>query len=460
VRFLHALIAIAVLGGCASVTPLPPLPPPEPIVPVELEEEGEIAPPLAGRAALYAALDSITGDTLFRSAILGLLVVDASTGDTLYARNPFTAVMPASNMKLLTGATALVRLGPDYRYRTTFALRGTIADSTLRGNLLVFGRGDPTISQRMRGNPMLVLAAIADSLRARGVARVTGDLVHAGNAFPGPIHGFGWEWDDLTESYGAGVDELLFNEGLAFVPGHPTGGDTLSTRPASDPARAYLDALCAALSGRGVRIDGTTVRDSTASFAAGDLMFELHSPPLREILPAVEQPSQNQIAEVLFRTLALELTGSGRTDSAARIVTEQLRAWGADTMQFIVRDGSGLSRHNLVSPATVVSLLLAMREHPYYDVFYWSLPGVGSDGTVRTWLRGTRASEVVRGKTGTLNMVRAFSGYAESADGRPIVFSFISNHHRTPTAAVTGAIQGMLRALTEIPLSPVASSGQ
>jgi D-alanyl-D-alanine carboxypeptidase/D-alanyl-D-alanine-endopeptidase (penicillin-binding protein 4) len=453
VRLLRALCISVALGGCTTVTPLPPVPSPVPVPVPPPDVEVHVEPPLTGRAALRATLDSITGDTLFRSAVLGVLVLDADTHDTLYARNPFTAVMPASNMKLITGATALVRLGPDYRYRTTFVLRGAIADSTLRGDLLVFGRGDPTISQRMRGNPMLVLGGIADSMRARGVARVNGRLVHAGNAFQGPIHGFGWEWDDLSQSYGAGVDELLFNEGLAFVPGHPTGGDTLTTDAAADPAAAYLAALRAALAGRGVSISGATGRDSLAVPAGTDRAFDLLSPPLREILPHVEKPSQNQMAEVLFRTLALELTGTGRTDSAARMVTDQLLEWGADTMQFIVRDGSGLSRHNLVSPATIVRLLLAMREHDTFDVFYWSLPAVGIEGTVRTWLRGSRASEVVRGKTGTLNMVRAFSGYAESLDRRPIVFSFIANHYRTPTAAVTRAIQGMLRALTETPLS-------
>lgn len=408
--------------------------------------------PMTGLAALRATLDSIHSSANFRSAVVGILVVDAETGETLYSRNAETALMPASNMKIVTGAVALARLGADYRYRTTYEPRGQVSDSVLSGDLLVFGRGDPSVSQRMLGNPLAALAGIADSLRARGMARVNGRLIHAGDAFPGSIYGFGWELDDLDYTYGAGVDELMFNEGLSFDTSHPHGGDTTSAPPAKDPARAYLDALRFALSTRGVVISDSTERDSAAVPVPGGAAFDVLSPPLSEILAALEKPSQNQMAEVLFRTLALDSTGSGVPDTAARIVTHQLIEWGADTMQFIIRDGSGLSRHNLVSPATVVVVLRAMRAHPDFAHFHSALPAVGHEGTVRRWLPGTRASEVVRGKTGTLDMVRAFSGYTTSVDGRAIVFSFIANHHRTPTPTVTEAIQTMLRALTEQPL--------
>jgi serine-type D-Ala-D-Ala carboxypeptidase/endopeptidase (penicillin-binding protein 4) len=385
---------------------------------------------------------------------MGVLVVDARSGETLYTRNAHTALMPASNMKIVTGAVALERLGPDYRYRTTFELRGAVADSTLHGDLYVFGRGDPTVSQRMAGDPLQLLAGLADSLRARAVTRIAGRLVHAGNAFTGGPYGFGWEWDDLPFTYGAGIDELLFNEGLAFDPSLPAGSDTLTSRAASEPAAAYMEALRHALGSRGVSVAGETARDSLAQLDAANSAFTLISPAFSGILAAMEKPSQNQIAEVVFRSIALETTGIGSDTAAARLVTEQLRAWGADTLEFAIRDGSGLSRHNLLSPRTVVTVLLAMRPSEHFPSFRASLPAVGSEGTVRSWLRGTRASQVVRGKTGTLNMVRAFSGYATTVDDRELVFSFISNHHRVPTARVTGAIQAMLTALTERPLAP------
>jgi serine-type D-Ala-D-Ala carboxypeptidase/endopeptidase (penicillin-binding protein 4) len=431
---LRSLPMAFAFAGCVAAAPQPTLQP----APV----------PLA------ATIDSILDDPDFRAAIIGVLVLDAGSGETLYSRNAHTALMPASNMKILTGAVALAQLGPAYRYRTTFALRGPVSDGTLHGDLLVFGRGDPSVSQRMAGNPLDLLGGIADSLRARGVTRVAGSLVHAGNAFTGGPYGYGWAMSYLPYAYGAGVDELLFNEGLSFDPAHPAGSDTSSSPPAAEPAAAYLDALRFTLNARGVVIEGATVRDSVTAPAASDIAFELVSPPFTDILAAMEKPSQNQIAEVVLRTIALEATGSGSDTAGARLVSEQLRAWGADTMEFVIRDGSGLSRHNLISPATVVRVLLSMREHEHFGSFHAALPAVGSEGTVRNWLHGTRASEVVRGKTGTLSMVRAFSGYATSVDGRQLVFSFIANHHLVPTPRVTTAIQGLLTTLTDRPIGP------
>lgn len=439
-RCMRAVLPAAMLLtlGCA-VAPVP----------------AAIAPELraGGVAALRSRLDSILAEPAFRSAIIGVLVVDPETRDTLYAHSPYTALVPASNTKIVTGAVALARLGPDYRYRTTFAVRGAVSDSVLEGDLYVFGRGDPTVSQRVRGNPLEFLAGVADSLRARGITRVSGRLVHAGDAFPGSIFGYGWSYHYIQSSDGAGVDELMFNEGLSFDPSHPDGGDTTTAMPTLDPARAYLDALRFGLVSRGVEITGATERDSAAVPTPGEPGFDLLSPPLAEILAALMKPSQNQIAEALFRTLALEITGSGDPDTSARIISEQLVAWGADTLQFSLRDGSGLSRYNVISPATITLVLDTMRGHPYSAVYHTALARVGSEGTVRTWLHDTRAAEVTRGKTGTLQMVRAFSGHTTAADGRSLTFSFVANHFRVPTPQVTAAIQEMLRALTETPFS-------
>src|ERR1051325_4555370 len=97
-------------------------------------------------AALRTFIDSMTDAPEFSNAHWGILIVDPSSGDTLYSRNAGKLFMPASNMKILTSATALTQLGPDYRYRTSFLARGSIANGTLDGDLLVVGRGDPSVS--------------------------------------------------------------------------------------------------------------------------------------------------------------------------------------------------------------------------------------------------------------------------------------------------------------------------
>src|SRR5690242_19205147 len=127
--------------------------------------------------ALRAMVDSLADAPEFSNAHWGILIVDPERGDTLYSRNAGKLFMPASNMKILTSATALAQLGPDYKYRTVFAARGTVANSTLNGDLLVFGRGDPSVSDHMLHDAIIPLRAIADSLSARGIHHVTGRVV-------------------------------------------------------------------------------------------------------------------------------------------------------------------------------------------------------------------------------------------------------------------------------------------
>jgi serine-type D-Ala-D-Ala carboxypeptidase/endopeptidase (penicillin-binding protein 4) len=495
-RLVTALAFLAALTGCSSAVSSvasPPAPDPVPHI--------ASRPVADGRAMLRSSIDSAVDDPKFANAFWGILIVDPESGDTLYSRNAGKLFMPASNMKIITGSAALARLGPDYRYRTTFAARGTVRDSTLRGDLLVFGRGDPTVSDHMRKDAMAPLREVADSLRAHGISRVTGRIVPAGDAFPGPTLGYGWDWDDLDYDYGAGVDELLFNEGFATIiarggrkPGAPV---TVETRPArrspkvrvtattvaapaagapklkplifrwdsigggalvegtiavgdstSDnvafrvPDASYADALGEALADRGVRVEGRVFRDTTL---AGDTLFATLSPPLREILPALEKPSQNQIAEVLFKTLALEGTGVGSADSARKVVERQLAAWGAKDGGYAIRDGSGLSRHDYVSPETLVRVLATIRGDTAFQVFYDALPIAGVDGTISNRMKGTPAEGNVHAKTGFVDKARSLSGYATTVDGRMLIFSALCNNWTVPTSEVE-AVQNMIAA--------------
>jgi D-alanyl-D-alanine carboxypeptidase/D-alanyl-D-alanine-endopeptidase (penicillin-binding protein 4) len=444
-------------------------------------------------AALRTFIDSMADAPEFANAHLGILIVDPERGDTLYSRNAGKLFMPASNMKLLTTSTILSQLGPAFRYRTTFAARGTVTAGTLNGDLLVIGRGDPSVSDHMMGDAMRPLRLIADSLAARGIKRITGRVVAYGDAFPGEVFGFGWTYDDFEDSYSAPIDELLFNEGFsevhvrgadqpglpaaaemrparsypqlksdvrtvsamdAFGPGRPGRG--ISSRKDSttwvehvsgqiaardtavvevthhDPDEAYVAAFGEALHDRGIIIDSAT----TDTLARIDTLATLSSPPLSDILAACLKPSQNQIAEMLFRTIALERYGVGRPDSAATAVSAQIAAWGAAPSEAIVRDGSGLARYDYVSPRTLVHILDAMRRAPTFDVFYSALPIAGVDGTIANRMKGTPAANNVHAKTGTVAQSRSLSGYVTTADGHMLIFSFLSNNFTVPNREI------------------------
>ena len=471
---------LAATAGCARVAP------PSTTVPAAAVPDA--------RAALRVYIDSIVGTADFRSAHWGILIVDPVRGDTLYARNADKLFMPASNQKLVTSAVALSRLGADYRWTTTLLARGPVRNGVLDGDLVVSGDGDPSISSHMRGDALAPLRDLADSLRTRGITRIRGRIVPAASPFTDAPLGLGWSWDDLDEPYGAGVDALYFNEGFTQIlvragarPGDPvrvrtapastyppllvrattvarsvmpadssrnrpkltvgydsshTGvlvagsiavGDTAVLELAlRDLPDAYVAALREALRSRGVRVDELR-RDTTTT---PDSLLSMRSPPLRDVLPALQKPSQNQIAELLFKTVALRAFGAGRADSARRVVEAQLVAWGAAGDGFAVRDGSGLSRHNYTTPRTLVKVLDAMRRHQDFKVYYDALPIAGVDGTIDARMRGTVAQGNVHAKTGYIDKARSLSGYVTTADGRLLIFSMLCNNYVVPTATV------------------------
>lgn len=446
-------------------------------------------------AALRVMIDSLADAPEFSNAHWGILIVDPERGDTLYSRNAGKLFMPASNMKILTSATAFAQLGPDYRYRTVFAARGTVSNGTLNGDLLVIGRGDPSVSDHMLHDAMIPLRAMADSLAARGIHRIAGRVIAAGNAFPSDVFGFGWTYDDFEDSYSAPIDELLFNEGFSELHVHagarpgdsvrvdvkparsfpvvrnhattiaaPTGdwrrgraeglhahkdsttwdvildgqiaaGDTAVIEVTHhDPDVAYIAAVREALHDKSIPVDESMSADTTARL---DTLATLSSPPMSEILKALMKPSQNQIAEMLFRTVALEKYGAGRTDSARSIVGAQIASWGAAVpSEAVIRDGSGLSRYDYISPRTVVRILDAMRRSPHFTAYYDALPIAGVDGTIRNRMKGTPAQGNVHAKTGSVALARSLSGYVTTADHHLLIFSFLANNWTVPVTSV------------------------
>lgn len=529
---LALLLFTTLIAGCATGGSTPPagpqpapgqptLPPEKPPRTVEPETGRPTQSPLAGAppanalTALQHDIDSMVAQPEFRNAHWGILIVDPDRGDTLYSHNAGKLFMPASNMKIVTGAVALAQLGADYRFSTAFVAAGPVCGGVLHGDLLVMGRGDPSVSDAMREDAMIPMREMADSLAARGVRTVRGRVISGFDAFPGSELGYGWSWDDLGDTYSAGVDELFFNEGygrvvvrggrraaspvrvtaltsahyprlrvaaqtgwapdtLGFAPGggggairssrYRRGNSDLTLLPDSlgrglvltgwiapgvvdtievvfpNQNAAYLAALRGALTERGIRVQNRTRKlgkcGSATSAHALDTLFVYQSPPLRDILHAMEKPSQNQIAEILLRTLGLERAGVGRPDSGASVVERQLLAWGAEPDGFVIRDGSGLSRYDYLSPETIVRTLAAIRQDTAFTAFYDALPIAGMDGTIEYRMRGTAAEGNVHAKTGSISNARSLSGYVTTADGRQLIFSLLCNNWTVPASEV------------------------
>jgi serine-type D-Ala-D-Ala carboxypeptidase/endopeptidase (penicillin-binding protein 4) len=188
------------------------------------------APSLAQR--LTAVTDSIMATPPYHRTHWGVLVHDPAAG-TVFDLNGERNFVPASNMKLVTGAVALAELGEGYRYRTELVATGHTADGTAARALVVRGSGDPTLSARFHGGLFAALDSLADSVAVRGLRRLErGVVVDASRFTDGPLH-FAWFLGNLPSRYAAGTAAFGIEEGALLVVLHP--GATTGT-----PARAEI----------------------------------------------------------------------------------------------------------------------------------------------------------------------------------------------------------------------------
>lgn len=456
---------------------------------------------------LAAEIDAIFDDPSFAHAHWGVLVRSLDSGETIYARNAARMFVPASNVKLLTGAVMLETLGPQYRYRSTIALGGPLRNGVVEGPLVVTGTGDPTLSSRFLADPRDVFRAWADSLRANGVTRVSGGIVAVDTAFTDAVLGAGWSWDDLSSGYAAEFGPLQFNESVIQLDIFPSRtvldpavvvlspstqyvrivNDT-RTMPAGsvtairvmrddasaaivvrgeiaedsqgltenvavrDPALYTVSVLRETLREQGILVEGPAIRHTTLDpygtvLGQSFTLFYHDSPAVGDILPGMLKPSQNLIAETILRTVGREMRGAGTAAGGVAVVDSLLQDWGLGDELFRMADGSGLSRYNLLSPNLIVGLLERMDRSVHRAEWIGALPAAGRDGTLENRMRDPPLLEQVIAKTGTLSGVRALSGYLTTTSGERIVFSTIVNHHLRSGAAVDQVVESALRTI-------------
>jgi D-alanyl-D-alanine carboxypeptidase/D-alanyl-D-alanine-endopeptidase (penicillin-binding protein 4) len=223
------------------------------------------APPKVAEPGLPAAntlgdlqtrISEILAKPELSSATVGVKVVSLDTGRILFEENAGKLLRPASNMKLYTVAAALDRLSPDYRFVTSvYASSRPDPSGVVRGDLTIYGRGDPSIAARFnKGDYLKGIDDLATRVVAAGVKRVEGDLVGDESYFVGPKYGAGWEWEDLTWYYGAEITPLTVNDNaldLFIKPGPAVGQPALITTGPPDPLLSIVNKVTT--SAKGVR---------------------------------------------------------------------------------------------------------------------------------------------------------------------------------------------------------------
>nr|NIR37771.1 D-alanyl-D-alanine carboxypeptidase/D-alanyl-D-alanine-endopeptidase [Actinomycetota bacterium]NIU67315.1 D-alanyl-D-alanine carboxypeptidase/D-alanyl-D-alanine-endopeptidase [Actinomycetota bacterium]NIW29100.1 D-alanyl-D-alanine carboxypeptidase/D-alanyl-D-alanine-endopeptidase [Actinomycetota bacterium]NIX22257.1 D-alanyl-D-alanine carboxypeptidase/D-alanyl-D-alanine-endopeptidase [Actinomycetota bacterium] len=189
----------------------------------------------AGAArVLQEGIEAVLDGYRWGGARWGALVVSLDTNDTLVALEPESPLAPASNVKLLTSAAALRALGPDYRFRTWVMSDGAVEDGVLLGDLVLYGTGDPGISDRFYATRDEVFHRLVDQLQELGIHSVAGDLVADASFFDGPLRDADWDPEDLNEHFTAGVSALSYNENVVSFrirPAEPGSPPVVETVP-------------------------------------------------------------------------------------------------------------------------------------------------------------------------------------------------------------------------------------
>jgi D-alanyl-D-alanine carboxypeptidase/D-alanyl-D-alanine-endopeptidase (penicillin-binding protein 4) len=452
----------------------------------------------------------------FDRALWGVALVDQK-GKLVYGRNEHRLYTPASNAKLVVSAVAAALLPPDLTVRTSLYAAGPIQGGVLQGDLVLYGRGDPTLGIRCYGtdtlregacdrDPFARFRVLADGLEARGVRVVRGDLVGDGSYYETRLLHPGWELFDLNWWYAAPVSGLGFHDNsidFTWAPGIapgapalisytpdlgeilfenrtvtvPAGGETdigdrffrvpgtdrvwadgtvaMDRAPhtesfaVSDPNRWAARAMRQALADAGIAVTGTT-RSTVDSMLyrqarATPPLAEVAGRPVRDWIFPVLNTSQNWFAEMLLKQLGKRLGRSGSWEEGLGVERRFLMdSLHVDSTEFALKDGSGLSPENLVSPWAFTQLLRAIRNHPHYPAFAAGLPVAGGVGSLRTRFAGTPLAGRVRAKTGSIGQVNTLSGYIDRPDGTWLTFSVQVNHHTATNKAVLAAIDSLV----------------
>ncbi len=456
---------------------------------------GPGGPPSDPTERLSYDLAMMFDDSNFVNAHWGVLIRSLKTGETIYSRNEKKMFMPASNMKLFTSSAATMALTPEYRYTTRLVTAGEIRDSTLHGDLIVIGSGDPTISGRFdSGKVTITFEQWADSLKLLGIKRVNGRVIGDDNCFDDEYYGTGWSADYETDYYAAQISGLSFNDNCVDVRLAPSaavsdicslsvvpktnyvtfinatvtaaesdsvneiwferkrGTNTVIIRGSisqgkrpwvesvaiDNPTAFTVTVLKEVLEERGISVNGPAIDGDelpdTLRYEGARQLASFTSKPYSEIMKVINKPSQNFYTEQVFRTMGKENRGVGTMRYGRSVAYPILAQWGVDTVRLRYADGSGLSRLNLITPHDIVSILTGMSREQYFLPFYESLPIAGVDGSIRNRMKGTKAEGNVHAKTGFIGYVRALSGYATSSDGEMFVFSMVANHYTVPTS--------------------------
>ena len=445
------------------------------------------------------------GHKKYKNSVNSICVIDHSTGKIVTSYNKDVAVAPASVMKLVTTATALEILGPDYKFKTNIEYSGKLIDGTLDGNLILIGGGDPTLGSRhFNKDQQSFIYTWIDKIKKAGIKKINGDIVAYSGIFDNePISPY-WIWEDIGNYYAAGVYglgvfdnsfQLTFRSGnpgsvpeiisvkpeipglkienrlkaadnnkdSAYIYGVPfqnerfvTGTipckrDAFSIRgDIPDPSSFLADLLKQELIKAGIQVNGKGITEKSLpdKNLKTVLVHTQSSETLLDIISKTNEKSDNVYAEYLLRHIALSKHPYPATSKdGLSVIRNFWNKKGLDMNAMVMLDACGLSPSDRISSGFLTRLLdCELSDSRYGDIFETSLPVAGLQGSVASFLKGTQLAGKVRVKSGTMQGVTCYAGYYRKKD-KIFVFAMLSNHLNLPRNYIVKDMEDFLLSL-------------
>jgi D-alanyl-D-alanine carboxypeptidase/D-alanyl-D-alanine-endopeptidase (penicillin-binding protein 4) len=421
-------------------------------------------------------------------------VLDANTGEQVFAGNPNMGLAPGSTLKTVTTITAFNLLGKDFKYQTPFGYNGSITDGTLNGDIILKGNGDPTLGSWRWENTTqnYVLNALVSALKKAGIKKINGRIIGDDTLYGSQTIPDGWIWQDLGTYYGAGATALCWHENqfdinlrtgpvgsaikvagttpnvpyLTFKSELTTGtagtGDNaypylptgltnimylrgtyaidqtkkLISAAYPDPAYDAVYRLLDTLRRLGITVTGTA--ESSLSLAAKGLqtpqmtttLTTLLSPSLSQIVYLTNRKSLNLYAEELLKSIAAKGAKEVTTVNGIIVLQNFWKARGIDVNSMDMTDGCGLSPEDRITTLTVATIMRSAKKEAWFADFYDSLPTYND----------------MHMKSGSIHNVQAYTGY-QTHQGRELCFSIMVNNYNGPGKGIR---EKMFRVLDEL----------
>lgn len=449
-------------------------------------------------------IDAILKDPKLQGGITGVSVRKADTGESIYAHFGDIRLRPASNMKLLTGTTAMDILGPDYQFSTEVLTDGQVTGKMIHGNLYLKGKGDPTLMKKD-------LDQFAKDLKAKGIDKINGNLIADDSWYDDDRYSQDLNWSDEHNYVGAQVSALTlspnedYDAGTVIVEvnaGNKAGDlPKVSLTPQTDhveivnrattvakgeaksisiarehgtnriiiegkipvegtrsqswaavwePTGLALDVFKKSLAEQGIELVGNGGMETGITPSNATVLVSKKSMPLNELYIPFMKLSNNGHAETLVKEMGKVQRGEGSWSAGLAVMKDKLKQFGVNTDTIVLRDGSGMSHKNLVSADEFTKLLYNIQGKSWFPDFEASLPIAGVPermvgGTLRNRMGSGLTSGNVTAKTGSITGVSTLSGYVTAKDGTELIFSIMINNYVTgPVTPIEDAIAKVL----------------